>query len=453
MKKYVIFLIIFIALFCSCNLNTSTDTDSDIDTSTDTSIEKLTVSFNTNGGTRVLSKKVVYGAVLTDVEIPEKTGYLFDGWYLNGERWVPNNPITSDITLDAKWTLATYSINYVNGYGTIASYTIEDEVELGYKHEEDFIFLGWSRSEDLSNPITKIEKGTTGDITLYAVRAYFPIEFEEKEDGTYEIVGLKNANHNSIQDLTLPSVYKGKPVTSIGDSAFQDLTGITNIIIPSSIKKMGAFAFYSSTIKALEVQEGVEEIGERAFSTSLLKTVELANSIKTIEEGAFGFCKQLENINLPVNLTFLGKEAFNNCSSLNIPLEIPQGVTVIQASTFMRCSNIPSIKLHKGITEIKECAFMFCVGLKEIEIFNGTIEKYALYNCEKLERVILNNGVTQIDERAFALCYALDEIIIPESVQIVHQEAFYMSSTTVYAEAESKPLGWEIDAIWGYKPK
>lgn len=75
--------------------------------------EVYTVTFDSNGGTPVPPKKEVeYGLTATEPAAPEKTGYTFDGWYLD-EAEAPfsfDTTITSDITLTAKWHVTLHNI-------------------------------------------------------------------------------------------------------------------------------------------------------------------------------------------------------------------------------------------------------------------------------------------------------------------------------------------------------
>lgn len=446
MKKLVLLIIpiLLAVLFVACE-NNNTDANSEA--------EKVTVAFNTNGAEEIPKRKVIKGLSVSPPTQPKKEGYIFDGWYLNNEQWIFSNGVTEDITLDAKWVPIKYTITYLRGEGTVTTYTIEDEIELPHVEEEDYIFLGWSPNENLTGTITKIEKGTTGNLTLYAKRVYMPLIYLEKEDGTYEVTGTRLNSDEKIDHLTFPKTYNGKAVTSIGEMAFSE-NSINVLDIPSSIEEIGSGAFMSTGLNSVRIEEGVKVIGEYAFSSnSYLSDVELPNSIEKIGSYAFNSCILVSKINIPKSLRELGYGAFAYCKNLSSSIEIPQGVTTIYDETFLNCEKIPSVKLHSGINRIEEKAFMYCLELSEIEIFNGTIGKMAFYGCEKLEKVTLNNGVTELLDASFAHCYALRKIVIPKSVLIVKYDAFEQSFTEIYAEAETKPTGWEIDAIWGYKPQ
>lgn len=107
---------------------------------------------------------------------PSKTGYTFDGWYLDAE--CTGDKITEldasmsgKVTLYAKWIVTKYTIDYQldgglnhpdnpQGYDMLTL-----PIELLEPTKEDHQFLGWYLNDQL---VDKLEVGLEGDITLYA---------------------------------------------------------------------------------------------------------------------------------------------------------------------------------------------------------------------------------------------------------------------------------------------
>ncbi len=86
-----------------------------------------TVTFDSMGGSEIAPKEVVSGLKIKTPSTPTKDKYLFRGWYEDNTHSVPfdfnNTPITSDMTLYAKWEAAN-SINEIRlagdfQYGTV----------------------------------------------------------------------------------------------------------------------------------------------------------------------------------------------------------------------------------------------------------------------------------------------------------------------------------------------
>lgn len=116
---------------------------------------------------------------LSDGEKPllnlSQTGYTFDGWFADQEY---QNRVTSigiaegDLTLYAKWTPITYTITYVNvsdaANSNPGTYTIGGAIVLQPLSREGYDFGGWYTDEALTQQITEIAAGTTGNVTVYA---------------------------------------------------------------------------------------------------------------------------------------------------------------------------------------------------------------------------------------------------------------------------------------------
>ncbi|MGX7130616.1 InlB B-repeat-containing protein [Enterococcus wangshanyuanii] len=64
------------------------------------------VTFNSNGGSSVLTQKIKENELLLKPVNPQKEGFYFGGWYLNkelSEEWNFETPIIEDTILYAKW--------------------------------------------------------------------------------------------------------------------------------------------------------------------------------------------------------------------------------------------------------------------------------------------------------------------------------------------------------------
>ena len=81
---------------------------------------KLTVTFETNGGSEVAAKEVCYGNTITE-PTTTKDCYTFGGWYRENTLTNAYNfedGVIDNITLYAKWNVDTYTITWKNDDGT-----------------------------------------------------------------------------------------------------------------------------------------------------------------------------------------------------------------------------------------------------------------------------------------------------------------------------------------------
>ena len=98
-------------------------------------------------------------------------------------------------------------------------------------------------------------------------------------------------------DVTIPSRYKGKPVTMIDHAAFHN-SAVTSVTIP--------------------------------------------DSVTSIPDSAFGFCSQLTNISIPNSVTYIGFSAFNSCTSLK-SITLPSSLRTIGNSAFAGCPSLMTV--------------------------------------------------------------------------------------------------------------
>lgn len=68
-----------------------------------------TVTFKTNGGSEIKNMVVKSGSKVKEAPIPVKEGYIFEGWYLDGEEYNFDDGVEEDITLVAKWIKGSFN--------------------------------------------------------------------------------------------------------------------------------------------------------------------------------------------------------------------------------------------------------------------------------------------------------------------------------------------------------
>lgn len=79
--------------------------------------------------------------------------------------------------------------------------------------------------------------------------------------------------------VAIPSTVEGCPVTTIGDGAFYNCTGLTRVMIPNSVTSIGNDAFsYCVNLREITIPDSVTETGEYVFyKCAGLKTVYFAS--------------------------------------------------------------------------------------------------------------------------------------------------------------------------------
>ena len=248
-------------------------------------------------------------------------------------------------------------------------------------------------------------------------------------------------------------------LTSIGQDAFRNCSGLTSITIPNSVTSIGSYAFlYCSGLTSITIPNSVTSIGSSAFSEcSGLTSITIPDGVTSIGSSAFSGCRSLTSITvenentaydsrdncnaiikkatntliqgcqntiIPNSVTSIGSSAFSGCSSLT-SITIPNSVTSIGEYAFHSCA-LTSITIPNSVTQIGHGAFEYCSALTSITIPNSVtnIGNWAFEYCSALISITIPNSVTEIGNRTFEYCSSLTSITIPNSVTSIGDGAF-----------------------------
>lgn len=143
----------------------------------------------------------------------------------------------------------------------------------------------------------------------------FDFEFIPPDNTAVIVTNYKY--NGAAADVTIPSRYQGKPVTTIGHAAFFN-SAVTSVTIPDSVTSISDEAFINCPkLTNISIPNSVTYIGFSAFSScTSLKSITLPSSLSTIQSYAFYNCGNLKTIRIPVSVTSIGNNAFADCPSL-----------------------------------------------------------------------------------------------------------------------------------------
>lgn len=170
---------------------------------------------------------------------------------------------------------------------------------------------------------------------------------------------------------------------SAANGAFADLYSLKEVVLPSSIRVIGDYAFrYCRRLATINLNEGLEVIGAQAFSQNtsasnlVLTLTTLPNSVKTIGDYAFSTCNAVALTSLPSSLIgTIGAQTFQN-TAVAISV-IPEGVTAIGGSAF-NCGavasrqKITSITFPSTLTTLASNAFTSQANITYVEFKSST---------------------------------------------------------------------------------
>lgn len=158
---------------------------------------------------------------------------------------------------------------------------------------------------------------------------------------------------------------------------------------------------------------------------SSLVSINLPNSITFLGKDAFYECTELESISLPENLTSIGAYAFSATKLSSVTL--PESVEEMGMSVFYACYSLEEVHLPSQITTIPDYTFYSNQKLKTVT-FSPSLEKVgisAFEYCKSLEEIVVPSGCEELAYRAFYQCEGLKRLVIPSSITTIGNEALF----------------------------
>lgn len=422
--------------------------------------ENFSVSFK-DGDTTVAEVVVESGAT---VKVPDygKDGYKLV--WMNGDvEYDFDAPVTGNLTLTAAFSVEGHTVTVVNSDDSVLkTLTVPDggKADLDSVHPSHpsnnrlFTFKGWDKTAD----------NVTEDITVKAVYDYKSLpedmfNFTLLDDGTYEIA-VKNDKDFTDFDFSgeygLPYEHNGKPVSKIGAYGFAhfenlgDLTGLTYLYVPESVKVVDAYAFMQQEIGEVEFA-GLEEIYSLAFlySNAIVKLPETVNYIEPYAFFSFGeFPEAMTSFDGRIVLSDDCKAYYQDkrggiytgngetlvyfgCSTADgesySSYSIPDGVKYIYPAVFYMEYNLESIVFKGDIDTIGSACF-YSSGISEYD-FRGTVRK-----IEGSETVYQTKGsaseenLKELRQGAFSHSYAIsqsDSFTLPSGLKYIGDNTFF----------------------------
>lgn len=208
-------------------------------------------------------------------------------------------------------------------------------------------------------------------------------DFEFTPDNTAVIV-TNYKYKGTAADVTIPSRYKGKPVTMIDHAAFHN-SAVTSVTIPDSVTSIHDSAFaYCSSLTNISIPNSVTYIGSFAFEgCTKLESITLPSSLLTISEFLFYDCSQLTTIHIPDSVSSIRTYAFYNCGKLET-IRIPVSVTSIGSYAFDDCPSLMTVTYPGSKTQWDD---NITKGSN-----NDVLENHLI--CAKLEATFTADGTT-----------------------------------------------------------
>ena len=225
-------------------------------------------------------------------------------------------------------------------------------------------------------------------------------------------------------------IWNARNVQDFQDNSSRPFSGcdrLTDFVFGEEVEHIPAYLCRELTLlNTIVIPNSVTSIGTNAFSFCRgLTKVSIPNSVKTIGNWAFYRCTGLTTVTIGNSVTSIGNRAFYSCTSLT-EVSIPNSVKTIEFRAFEGCTGLKTVTIGNSVTTIGESAFYSCTSLTEVSIPNSvtSIGSSVFEDCSGLKTVTIGNSVTTIGESAFYSCTSLTEVSIPNSVTSIGSGAF-----------------------------
>ena len=370
-------------------------------------VKTLTVTFDSNGGTLVKEIEVKSGSTFVRPNDPTRSLYHFVGWYFNNQPYDFTKPVTSNITLVAKWVSV---FQFDSKTQTIVDATdLAGDIEIPAK-------INGVEVKALGENLFKNNKTITSVI--------IPEGIENIAFSAFE--GCSN-----LKTVTFLGTDSSDPLT-FGINIFKDCTALNSISLPANATAITTSMFEGCTsLIQLPIHGALSHIGTSAFKNCVqLAAISLPEGVKSIESNAFENCQSLIAISFPSTLTKISEEAFKNCSQI-VSLYIPQGVTNINLNAFLGCEKLSSINVsadNKSYASVNGA------------LYNKSLTTLYLVPDKNLTTFEVKNTVTSIQVNALANLIKLESITVEDgsSKYQVYNHVLYSTTTTTSGKTTTK---------------
>lgn len=222
-------------------------------------------------------------------------------------------------------------------------------------------------------------------------------------------------------------------LTSLGTYVFRNCSSLNNVVLPSSVTTIGNYAFQASGLTEIVIPASVKKLGTTAKTGSVfadcnsLVSVTLPESLTTIYGSVFENCTALTEITIPSSVTILGDKVFKGCSSLT-KAEITGAIKTCGQYLFAECSSLTDVTINSKSTKTGSYMFQKCTSLTNVvlptSLASSGLSTYLFDGCTSLESIEIPSSVTQIPSNFARNCSMLKNVVVKGKITSIGSYAF-----------------------------
>lgn len=244
--------------------------------------------------------------------------------------------------------------------------------------------------------------------------------------GTLKILNLKEAN--IVEDKV--TSYRGTGNNAnytqndvIGDYMFYGMTALTKVVLPKAVWSIGTWS-NDNPWNAEKTQVSGEP-----------KSYSADNEDDTRYPGCSSFarCVNLQEVELPSTLLWIGTKAFSYCIKLT-SISIPEGVEAMGAYTFNKCQELTTVSIPSSLGTAKKLTWYYLNNeqFNTDSYYNGYSNYFGrnFWGCTKLSNITLANGIKRLAPYMFRDCTGITAINLPSSLLRLNSAFYHCSGLT-----------------------
>lgn len=269
------------------------------------------------------------------------------------------------------------------------------------------------------------------------IRAFLGILVISLILATVPVVSASEASGTCGADLTW--TVSEETLTIVGSGAMTDFREpemapwypyreeVTTLVLPEGLTNVGDLAFFEfKYLEVIQLPSTVERVGRYAFAhCENVRMLTLSPVLKEVEDGAFSDCWKLTSLRLPDGLQTIGTKGFYRCEAIT-SVTVPASVTEIGVSAFGYCKSLVSADVRAAIKVLPEYCFYGCGLLTSVSLpekLEG-VESFSFSQCQSLATIYYGGGTASVEdimeeldrtEEDFSQSVTITEEVSPDS--------------------------------------
>lgn len=251
-----------------------------------------------------------------------------------------------------------------------------------------------------------------------------------REIGDYSFMGCEY-----LQSMTIPA-----DCETIGFSAFEDCHRLSNIVIPETVAEIGYCAF-SSTAFIQKITDDFIILGDGILyayqGDASVTDVTVPDTAKTISYYAFADQRSIQSITIPDSVTQILDGAFDNCEQLGV-VHAPETLANLQQDALI---NTKWFQEYQGdFITLGNILVAYRGNDLEVTVPDtvNIIGHSAFEGNPYITTVHLPASITEIRKAAFYKCTSLQVVTTADSIRRIDEMAFKFCRTLQFINIGSK---------------